>query len=141
MFTGNPEAREQFVNKLVRESKINMNVQKVTGGSNTADKAVDANDIMNTMENLAIISNQPTSSAGVRAGGNLGMKAWDLLTNPTSSQARIMGNKLLETNPNKQLELLELMKELQRKQAVSGTRYGRTDQGAIRGGLTGIESY
>ena len=140
MFTGNPQAMEQFVNKLAREGKINMNVQKVVGGSNTADKAFDANEIMNTMENIAIASNQPTSSAGYRALGNLAMQAKGVLGIKPSLKAKQIGEKLLEKNPNKQLEMLELIKELQRQRAISGSRIGYGGQGLTKSGIVGTSS-
>tara|TARA_R100001530_G_scaffold135913_1_gene114484 strand:+ start:653 stop:2821 length:2169 start_codon:yes stop_codon:yes gene_type:complete len=141
MFTGNPKARDQFVNKLVRESNINRNVQKVVGGSPTADKAFDANELMNAMENIAIMANQPTSSAGFRAGGSLSMKAKDLLSNPLEQRSKEIGELLLERNPNRQLEMLELIKELQRKQAIANSRIGYGSQGLVRGAIPATGSY
>ena len=141
MFTGNPKARDQFVNKLVRESNINRNVQKVVGGSPTVDKAFDANELMNTMENIAIMANQPTSSAGFRAGGSLGMKVKDLLSNPLEQRSKAIGELLLERNPNKQLEILELIKELQRQQAATSSRIGYRSQGLVRGAVPATGSY
>jgi len=135
MFKGNPQAMEQFVRKLEREGNINRNVQKVVGGSNTAEKVFDANEMMNTMENLAIASNQPTSSAGFRALGNLTMQAKDLISNPVEQRARAVGELLLERNPNEQLRLLELIKQLERQSALRNTGINIGSRGLTRGGI------
>ena len=130
LFQGNPSGRDQFVNKLVRESNINRNTQTIIGGSNTAEKLTDAAQAMNALENIAIIGQQPTSSAGVRAMGTLGAQTYDYLTNPLGKAARRTGESLMESDPAKQIEMLRLMEQLAnqrntRSQAIDAlTRLG-----------------
>jgi len=115
LFQGNSSARNQFVNKLVRESNISRNTQIVVGGSNTAEKLQDGG-AMNIIENLAIAAQQPLSSAGVRAEGNLMLAGYDKLLNPSGKAARRTGEVLMESNPAKQIEMLRLMEQLSNQQ-------------------------
>tara|TARA_R110001592_G_scaffold363154_1_gene680725 strand:+ start:971 stop:3115 length:2145 start_codon:yes stop_codon:yes gene_type:complete len=116
LFSGNPSAKNQFINKLVRESNISRNTQTITGGSNTTEKLMDQAEVMNALENIAIVGQQPTSSAGVRAMGSLGAQGYDYLTNPLGKAARRTGETLMESNPAKQIEMLRLMEQLSNQQ-------------------------
>jgi len=114
LFTGNEEAKDQFINKLVREANILKNTQKVTGGSNTAEKLFDADQAAQTMSDLAVAgSGNVTDSAAIRAIFGLGTKARDRIFNPLEKTSRSAGNVLLEQNPKKQLEILRLMQQLE----------------------------
>lgn len=140
LFSGNPSAKDQFVNKLVRESNIGRNTQTITGGSNTTEKLMDSAEMMNALENIAIVGQQPTSSAGFRAMGSLGAQGYDYLTNPLGKAARRTGEVLMESDPAKQIEMLRLMEQLanqqnRRNQAIDAlTRLG------TRGSATAINN-
>lgn len=134
LFGNDIDARSQFVNRLVRESVISKNTATITGGSNTAEKVLDAADVAQTLSDVAVYGTAPTSSAGIRAGATLFQKARAVIANPTEKRAREVGNLLLEQNPNRQQEVmdevLKLQKQLQKTKEVEDTitrtsvRYG-----------------
>jgi len=134
LFGNDIDARSQFVNRLVRESVISKNTATITGGSNTAEKVLDAADVAQTLSDVAVYGTAPTSSAGIRAGATIFQKARDVIANPTEKRAREVGNLLLEQNPNRQQEVmdevLKLQKQLQKTKEMEDTitrtsvRYG-----------------
>ena len=134
LFGNDIEAKEAFILKLVREANIAKNTGAVTGGSNTAEKVIDSQDAVQALSDIVVAGTAPTSSAGIRAEANLFETARDLISNPSEKRARNLGKILLEQNPDKQQEILELMnalnKDIERKKFIidaasrSGIRLG-----------------
>lgn len=121
LFGNDYEARDQFVNKLVREANILNTTQKVTGGSNTTEKLFDADQAAQAASDIVVGVNEPTGAAGIRALFGLGTKARDIISNPLERTSRNVGNILLEEQPIKQLEILRLMQELERAGKLRNT--------------------
>jgi hypothetical protein len=121
LFGDNVEARQQFVDKLVRESNIAVKTGTVIGGSNTAEKVLDAEDAIQALSDIVVFGTAPTSSAGIRAEASLFTKARDIISNPTEKRARATGKILLEQNPTKQQEILNLMLKLQKQEKNKGS--------------------
>lgn len=113
LFGNDLTAREQFIGRLVRESNISKKTGTIIGGSNTAEKTLDAQDAVQSISDLVVAGTAPTSSAGIRAEASLLTKAQDIITNPSEKRARDVGKLLLERNPQKQFEILQLIQELQ----------------------------
>ena len=134
LFSGNEEARDQFINKLVREANILKNTQKVTGGSNTTEKLFDADQASQTASDIFVAGNEPTGAAGIRSIFNLGRSARDIISNPLEKTSRNVGNVLLEQNPNKQLEILELMQQLEQTGRIKNAYQNVLGGAAIRSG-------
>lgn len=134
LFGNDIEAKEAFIRKLVREANIAKNTGTVTGGSNTTEKVIDSQDAVQALSDIVVAGTAPTSSAGIRAEANLFETARDLISNPSEKRARNLGKILLEQNPDKQQEILELMnalnKDIERKKFIidaasrSGIRLG-----------------
>ena len=97
------------------------NTQKVTGGSNTAEKLFDADQVSQIISDAVVAANEPTGAAGIRSQFGLLSKARDIVSNPLERTSRDVGNVLLEQNPNKQLEILRLMQELERTGKLRNT--------------------
>jgi len=135
LFEGNEAAKQQFISRLLRESKMAQTNKLVTGGSNTADKLVDESQAIQSIEELGIVAQQPTSSAGVRAGGSLFSRARELITDPTGSKSNALSNVLMESNPQRQMEIMELMQQLQNQQRFKNTLSNLGTRGATRVGV------
>ena len=120
MFGNDLDAREQFIKRLVRESNISKNTATVIGGSNTAEKVLDAEDAIQSLSDLVVAGTAPTSSAGIRAEASLYNRVRDLASNPTEKRARGVGKILLEQNPQRQQDILDLILELQKQQKTKG---------------------
>jgi len=120
MFGNDLDAREQFIKRLVRESNISKNTATVIGGSNTAEKVLDAEDAIQSLSDLIVAGTAPTSSAGIRAEASLYNKVRDLASNPTEKRARSVGKILLEQNPQRQQEILDLILQLQKQEKTKG---------------------
>ena len=116
LFGDDLDAREQFIKRLVRESNIAKNTATVIGGSNTAEKVLDAEDAIQSLSDLIVAGTAPTSSAGIRAEASLYNRVRDYASNPTEKRARSVGKILLEQNPQKQQEILDLILQLQKQQ-------------------------
>ena len=135
LFGDDKAAMKNYTDKLVREAEILRTSQTVSGGSNTTEKLFDADQVANTFSDLAVASSgNPTDSAAIRSIFNLGTKARDIIANPLEKTSRNVGNMLLEQGPNRQMEILKLMQQLEKtgqlKNALmnvtggSGVRYG-----------------
>lgn len=120
MFGDDLNAREQFVQRLVRESNISKNTATVIGGSNTAEKTLDAEDALQSLSDLVVAGTAPTSSAGIRAEASLYSRFRDRALNPTEKRARGVGKILLEQNPQRQQEILDLITQLQKQEKNKG---------------------
>lgn len=141
LFSGNEEARDQFINKLVREANILRNTQKVTGGSNTAEKLFDADQAAQAASDIVVGVNEPTGAAGIRALFGLGTKARDIISNPLERTSRNVGNVLLEQNPNKQLEILRLMQQLEQTGKIKDAYQNVLGGAAIRSGTNQFNQF
>ena len=122
MFGDDTAARDQFVNKLTREANIAKTNNQVSGGSNSAEKLFDADEISQSISDFLVAGTAPTSSAGIRSEFNLFKAANNILFNPLEKASRNAGNVLLEKNPAKQFQIIELMKQLQREQLLRDAR-------------------
>ena len=134
LFGNDEKARDQFINKLIREAQILRTTQTVTGGSNTAEKLFDADQASQTASDLLVAGNEPTGAAGIRSIFNLGRSARDIISNPLENTSRNVGNVLLEQNPNKQLEILELMQQLEQTGRIKNAYQNVLGGAAIRSG-------
>tara|TARA_R100000808_G_C2155259_1_gene167277 strand:- start:10485 stop:12701 length:2217 start_codon:yes stop_codon:yes gene_type:complete len=134
LFGNDEKARDQFINKLVREAQILRTTQTVTGGSNTAEKLFDADQASQTASDIFVAGNEPTGAAGIRSIFNLGRSARDIISNPLEKTSRNVGNILLEQNPNKQLEILELMQQLEKTGRIKNAYQNVLGGAAIRSG-------
>ena len=134
LFGNDEKARDQFINKLVREAQILRTTQTVTGGSNTAEKLFDAAQASQTASDIFVAGNEPTGAAGIRSIFNLGRSARDIISNPLEKTSRNVGNVLLEQNPNKQLEILELMQQLEKTGRIKNAYQNVLGGAAIRSG-------
>lgn len=141
LFSGNEEARDQFINKLVREANILKNTQKVTGGSNTAEKIFDADQLSQSISDAIVAINEPTGAAGIRSQFSLGTKARDLISNPLERTSRSAGNVLLEQNPNKQLEILRLMQQLEQTGKIKNAYQNVLGGAGIRTGTNQFNQF
>jgi len=141
MFGDDVAARDQFVNKLIREANITRTSNVVSGGSNTAEKLFDADQAAQSLSDAIVAINEPASSAGIRSQFSLGTKARDIIANPLEKASRNVGNILLEQNPNKQIEIIELMKQLQREQLIRDALINNTSSGGIRIGANQMNDF
>ena len=111
-----------------------MKTGTIIGGSNTAEKLLDAEDAVQALSDLTVAGTAPTSSAGIRAIATTVNKARDIISNPTEKRARSIGNVLLEQNPQKQQEILELMQQLQGSRQFKEKLLSDVGGGSIRYG-------
>jgi hypothetical protein len=139
LFGDDISARQQFVNKLIRESNISVKTGTIIGGSNTAEKVLDAEDAIQALSDIVVAGTAPTSSAGIRAEATLFTKARDIISNPTEKRALATGKILLEQNPTRQQEILDLILRLQKQnksQALAREQiFKRVSQPAVRFGV------
>ena len=142
LFSGNEEARDQFINKLVREANILRNTQKVTGGSNTAEKIFDADQVGQALSDAAVAgTGNITDAAGIRSTFNLLKQGRDLIANPLERTSRSAGNVLLEQNPNKQLEILRLMQQLEQTGKIKNAYQNVVGGAGIRTGTNQFNQF
>ena len=134
MFQNNEEAKEKFVNKLLREAEITRTTQTVTGGSNTTEKLFDADEAAQIFSDAVVALNEPTGAAGIRSQFSLGTKARDLISNPLEKTSRNVGNVLLEQDINRQQEILKLMQQLEQTRKLKNVYQDTVGGGAIRSG-------
>tara|TARA_R110002153_G_scaffold3456_1_gene16735 strand:+ start:127 stop:2286 length:2160 start_codon:yes stop_codon:yes gene_type:complete len=122
LFGDNKIAMKNYTDKLVREADILRTSQTVSGGSNTAEKLFDADQVAQTASDLAVAgSGNITDAAGIRAISSLMTKGRDIISNPLERTSRSVGNILLEQNPNKQMEILKLMQQLEKTGKVKNS--------------------
>src|SRR5210317_812513 len=135
LFGDDINAREQFISRLVRESNISKKTGTVIGGSNTAEKVLDAEDAVQNLSDLTVAGTAPTSSAGIRALASLTTTAKDLVTNPSEKRARSVGKLLLERNPQRQYEILQLIQELQEQSKRRAAQQSQVLRPSLRFGV------
>ena len=133
LFIGNPEAKEQFLTRLIREANMSNTTNVVASGSNTAEKLFDAGTVTQTASDMAVAMNEPTSSAGIRAISNLYEGAKSAIQNPNKNVAATAGKILLETDPEEQAKILENMLKLQAQREREKTLQQMISRSLIRG--------
>lgn len=116
LFSGNDEAKKLFIQRLMREDRIAKTNQLVLGGSNTAEKTADAG-LLQPLIDLLIATEGPGSSAGVRAAGATTERLKGSLFDPLGSRANSLQNILLESSPERQKDIINLMRQLQDTEA------------------------
>mgnify|MGYP005992321323 CR=1 FL=1 len=130
LFEGEEQAAKAFVDRLKREAKIQLTAAKVTRQSETADKLQDVVNLEKLLTDVAIsgTGSETTQRAGLETAQILGRKLF-------TPKARDVGEILLTTDPKRQREILEAMKQLRTtssQQITSGQNIG-----ALRGaGIT-----
>ena len=108
-FEGDETALKAFVDKLKREAKIQLTASKVTGGSQTADKAQDAINLQRLMTDMAVsgagseTTQRPIFEYGAQSISKL-----------LTSKPEQVGNLLLNQSPRRQQEILQAMEELRK---------------------------
>jgi len=128
LFEGDEIALKAFVDKLKREAKIQLTASKVTGGSQTADKAQDAINLQRLMTDMAVsgagseTTQRPIFEYGAQSISKL-----------LTSKPEQVGDLLLNQSPRRQQEILRAMEEL-RKSAQGQITAGQ-NIGAQRGSL------
>lgn len=128
LFEGDETALKAFVDKLKREAKIQLTASKVTGGSQTADKAQDAINLQRLMTDMAVsgagseTTQRPIFEYGAQSISKL-----------LTSKPEQVGDLLLNQSPRRQQEILRAMEEL-RKSAQGQITAGQ-NIGAQRGSL------
>ena len=116
LFSGNDEAKKLFIQRLMREDKIAKTNQVVLGGSNTAEKTADAG-FLQSLIDAFIAAEGPGSSAGVRAAGATTERIKGSVFDPLGNKANSLQNVLLEGSPERQQDILNLMRQLQDTEA------------------------
>jgi hypothetical protein len=128
LFEGDETALKAFVDKLKREAKIQLTASKVTGGSQTADKAQDAINLQRLLTDMAVsgagseTTQRPIFEYGAQSISKL-----------LTSKPEQVGDLLLNQSPRRQQEILRAMEEL-RKSAQGQITAGQ-NIGAQRGSL------
>ena len=106
LFEGDEIALKAFVDKLKREAKIQLTASKVTGGSQTADKAQDAINLQRLMTDMAVsgagseTTQRPIFEYGAQSISKL-----------LTSKPEQVGDLLLNQSPRRQQEILRAMEE------------------------------
>lgn len=132
LFEGIPGGGEAFINRLIREDKIARTNQTVLGGSNTAEKQVDANSMLQNLSDAFVALTGPTSSAGIRAEANLTNKAQNVLFDKSGRERRAFLNTMLNRDPKTQIEMLNLMQQLERQSQRESMRSNFLRSGSTR---------
>ena len=128
LFEGDETALKAFVDRLKREAKIQLTASKVTGGSQTADKAQDAINLQRLLTDMAVsgagseTTQRPIFEYGAQSISKL-----------LTSKPEQVGDLLLNQSPRRQQEILRAMEEL-RKSAQGQITAGQ-NIGAQRGSL------
>ena len=122
LFEGDETALKAFVDKLKREAKIQLTASKVTGGSQTADKAQDAINLQRLMTDMAVsgagseTTQRPIFEYGAQSISKL-----------LTSKPEQVGDLLLNQSPRRQQEILRAMEELRKSaqgQITAGQNIG-----------------
>jgi len=132
LFEGIPGGAEAFINRLIREDKIARTNQTVLGGSNSAEKFVDANSVLQNLSDTIVALTGPTSSAGIRAEANLTNKAQNVLFDRSGRERQALLNTMLNQDPKTQIEMLNLMQQLERQSQRESMRSNFLRSGGIR---------
>jgi hypothetical protein len=132
LFTDIPGGAEAFINRLIREDKIARTNQTVLGGSNTAEKQIDASPMLQNLSDAVVALTAPTSSAGIRAEATLTNKAQNVLFDKSGRERRAFLNTMLNQNPKTQIEMLNLMEQLQRQSQIESMRSNFARSSLIR---------
>ena len=122
LFEGDETALKAFVDRLKREAKIQLTASKVTGGSQTADKAQDAINLQRLLTDMAVsgagseTTQRPIFEYGAQSISKL-----------LTSKPEQVGDLLLNLIPRRQQEILRAMEELRKSaqgQITAGQNIG-----------------
>jgi len=132
LFEDIPGGGDAFIKRLMREDKIARTNETVLGGSNSLEKAVDANSMLQNISDAVVALTGPTSSAGIRAEANLTNKAQNVLFDKSGKERKALLNTMLNKDPKMQIEMLNLMKQLERQSIQESMRSNLYRSGTIR---------
>lgn len=126
LFVGEDKALEAFINKLKREAKIQLTASKIAGESKTADKLQDAVNLEKLITDVAIsgTGSEATQRTLFEPAIRIGTKMF-------TPKAKDVGELLLTTDPNRQRQILQAMKNLQ--ETASGQITSSQNIGALTG--------
>ena len=138
LFEGDETALKAFVDKLKREAKIQLTASKVTGGSQTADKAQDAINLQRLMTDMAVsgagseTTQRPIFEYGAQSISKL-----------LTSKPEQVGDLLLNQSPRRQQEILRAMEELRKSaqgQITAGQNIGAQTGSLAAAAIPGLFS-
>lgn len=130
LFEDDPEALTRFVRRLEREREMSLTKGRVMGGSNTAEKLTDAEDVASV-----VASREPLQDRMLRAGLNVATRG------RARDTADAVTDVLTEQNPAAQLSALDRIARLnetlmRNRQMAASTGLGLT--GGLRGLAGGL---
>lgn len=128
LFGDDVPGKEAFVERIKREVVFQVNKNFQTGGSNTADKTMDAQ-LLGTARELALGISDPISGVG---------SLLERFASKTRGQqtARGVQKILSDQNPQSQMETVDRLQRAQRaNQTLGNARFGSGMTGAYLGGL------
>jgi hypothetical protein len=139
LFVGNEEAKEVFLRRLIRESKIAKTAQTVLGGSNTAEKTADAGRLT-ALTDFIVGVRDPGSSAGLRGQEATASRVRDAIFDPEGKQRNALLDVYLTQDPNRQRKILEAMTQTQRDEYINNLLQNTANRSVIRSSVPqGIE--
>lgn len=130
LFEDDPEALTRFVRRLEREREMSLTKGRVMGGSNTAEKLTDAEDVASV-----VASREPLQDRMLRAGLNVATRG------RARDTADAVTDVLTQQNPAAQLSALDRIARLnetlmRNRQMAASTGLGLT--GGLRGLAGGL---
>ena len=131
LFVGNEEAKEVFLRRLIRESKIAKTAQTVLGGSNTAEKTADAGRLT-ALTDFIVGVRDPGSSAGLRGQEATVSRVRDAIFDPEGKQRNALLDVFLSQNPNRQQQIFQAMTQSQRDEYINNLLQNTANRSAIR---------
>jgi hypothetical protein len=132
LFVGNEEAKEVFLRRLIRESKIAQTAQTVLGGSNSAEKLTDAGDRLTALTDAIVGLRDPGSSAGLRGQEATVSRVRDAIFDPEGKQRNALLDVFLNQNPNRQQQIFQAMTQAQRDEYINNLLQNTANRSAIR---------
>jgi len=132
LFVGNEEAKEVFLRRLIRESKIAQTAQTVLGGSNSAEKLTDAGDRLTALTDAIVGFRDPGSSAGLRGQEATVSRVRDAVFDPEGKQRNALLDVFLNQNPNRQQQIFQAMTQAQRDEYINNLLQNTANRSAIR---------
>ena len=132
LFEGNEEAKKVFLQRLIRENKITETNQLVLGGSNTAEKQIDAKDRFTAFTDFVVGLRDPGSSAGLRGQEATASRIRNAIFDPEGKQQQAFIDSLMEQNPQRQKQILEAMTEAQRAEYINNLLQNTANRGLTR---------
>ncbi|BAQ90444.1 hypothetical protein [uncultured Mediterranean phage uvMED] len=132
LFEGNEEAKKVFLQRLIRENKITETNQLVLGGSNTAEKQIDARDRLTAFTDFIVGLRDPGSSAGLRGQEATVSRFRNAIFDPEGKQQQAFIDSLMEQNPQRQKQIFEAMTEAQRAEYINNLLQNTANRGLTR---------